>query len=170
MGINYVESDILTSPASTLVCPVNTVGVMGAGLAKQFSIVYPKLVSLYARACHRGDLQIGQLWTWHSRAKSILCFPTKSHWRHPSRIEYIVSGLRMFRHRYRDYLHTPYISDPHIAFPCLGCGLGGLSWDIVKPEMEFYLNDLPIRVDVHVLSSATKVIVDARNSATGHTS
>lgn len=142
--ITYLKTDIFTSTADTLVCPVNTAGVMGAGLAKQFRLKFPEMHIPYIQACRSGRLRIGKLWTWRGARKSVLCFPTKGDWRCNSHIEDIIFGLRAFQ-RQRNYSQIS-----HIAFPKLGCGCGGLSWNVVRLEMERYLGDLPIQIDVHI--------------------
>ena len=72
-------------------------------------------------------------------------FPTKVHWRSPSKPEYIEAGLKKFVLSYADKGFTS------IAFPMLGCGNGELSWESeVRPLMEKYLNSVPIDVFVHI--------------------
>lgn len=149
--ISYLTTSIFDSDCQTLVNPVNCVGVMGAGLAKQFKDRYPEMFEAYRRTCNKKALQPGDfiMWGGHNfsepeKNKRILCFPTKVHWLHPSRPEYIREGLKAIRYEYEDLEITS------IAMPALGCGLGGLKWDEVKPLIEGILGDLPIRVDVHL--------------------
>ena len=84
-------------------------------------------------------MNIGQLWLYKTSNKLILNFPTKKHWRSPSRTEYIEKGLKKFQEIYTKWgIHS-------IAFPPLGCGNGELNFERhVKPIMEKYLNGLPI--------------------------
>ncbi len=148
--ITYKHGDIFTSEAQCLVNPVNTVGVMGKGLALEFKRRYPRMFRVYKTLCEKGLLTIGFPWAWTSAADGsyILLFPTKRHWRGPSLESYIEIGLRSFAERVttNKFIYPIY----SIAFPALGCGLGGLDFETqVKPLMEQYLSDLLIDVEVY---------------------
>ncbi|EGO8127785.1 phosphatase [Enterococcus faecalis] len=141
----YVEQDIFQSPAQVIVNTVNTVGVMGKGIAKRFKDVYPEMYREYRDFCERGFLEVGKLWIYKTENKWILNFPTKKHWRNPSKIEYIEAGLKKFVETYEERGITS------ISFPQLGCGNGGLNWELqVKPLMEKYLRALPIDIFIHI--------------------
>lgn len=143
--IIYVKGNIFESPAQVLVNTVNTVGVMGKGIAKQFKDIYPEMFAQYQVFCENKDLDIGKLWIYKSDHKWILNFPTKKHWRSPSKLEYIEAGLEKFVSTYEEKGITS------ISFPLLGCGNGGLDWENeVKPLMEKYLRPLPIEVYIHL--------------------
>src|SRR5208337_921933 len=88
-------------------------------------------------------LEPGKLWLWKAPTQWVLNFPTKRHWRHPSRLEWIEAGLTKFVAEYERRGIT------EISFPRLGCGNGGLQWDAVRPIMERYLAELPITIYVH---------------------
>ena len=143
--INYVVCDLFLSPATVLVNTVNTVGVMGKGIAKDFKRIYPKMFREYQELCERQLLEVGKLHLFKTSNKWVLNFPTKKHWREPSRVEYIRAGLEKFVETYHRYGIT------FISFPQLGCGNGELDWDFqVRPVMEEYLGPLPITVFVHL--------------------
>lgn len=142
--LKYVEGDIFNSPAQVLVNTVNTVGVMGKGIALSFKKRYTEMFTQYRDACDKHKLTIGKLILWYGPDHWILNFPTKEHWRNPSKIEYIEKGLMTFVRKYADYNITS------IAFPKLGCGNGELDWNDVKPLMEKYLKDLPIDVFIYL--------------------
>lgn len=142
--LTYIKGDLLNSPAQVLVNTVNTVGVMGKGIALDFKNKYPEMFKIYQKECDKGNLEIGKLILWKDDEKWVLLFPTKKHWRSPSKIEYIEKGLQKFVHSYE------MLGIESIAFPRLGCGNGGLDWDIVKPIMERYLKPLPIHVYIYV--------------------
>ncbi|MCM1295587.1 MAG: macro domain-containing protein [Muribaculaceae bacterium] len=142
--IEYIIGDIFTSPAQVIVNTVNTVGVMGKGIALEYKKRYPRMFELYKTACEKKRLQIGKLMLVNEQDHLILLFPTKESWRLPSKIEYIEKGLKTFVDKYTQNNITS------IAFPKLGCGNGELSWDIVKPLMEKYLKDLPIDVYIYL--------------------
>lgn len=142
--ILYVQGDLFQSPAQVLVNTVNTVGVMGKGVALQFKRHFPDMNDKYRELCEKGEFNVGSLWLYKSPNKWVLNFPTKRHWRQPSRIEYVESGLRKFVETYSSTgIHS-------IAFPPLGCGNGQLDFSSqVQPLMEKYLQPLPIEVFVY---------------------
>ncbi|MDF2627292.1 MAG: hypothetical protein K0R39_1123 [Symbiobacteriaceae bacterium] len=143
--ITYVIGNLFESPAQVLVNTVNTVGVMGKGIAKEFKDIYPDMFARYQRLCEEKRFDIGQLWLYKTDHKWVLNFPTKRHWRHPSRLEYIEAGLQKFAATYKERGITS------IAFPMLGCGNGELDWDTqVSPLMERYLRNLLLDVYVYV--------------------
>lgn len=143
--IAYVVSDLFQSPARVLVNPVNTVGAMGKGIARDFRQFYPEMYDQYLSLCERGQFQTGQLWLYKTAHKWILNFPTKQHWRDPSKLEYIEAGLQKFVATYAEKGITS------ISFPMLGSGLGGLDWESqVRPLMERMLARLPIDIFIHL--------------------
>jgi len=143
--ITYVATDLFQSPAQVLVNTVNTVGVMGKGIAKEFKRIYPEMFAQYQKLCERAQFQTGQLWLYKTPHKWILNFPTKKHWRLPSRPEYIQAGLEKFVQTYAELGITS------ISFPLLGCGNGELNWEkTVRPIMTKYLQDLPIVTFMHL--------------------
>jgi O-acetyl-ADP-ribose deacetylase (regulator of RNase III) len=141
--LTILNTSLLESDAQTLVNTVNTVGVMGKGLASHFKLRYPDMYASYKDVCARGLLDIGKLWLWKSPTQWVLNFPTKTHWRYPSRIEYIQAGLEKFVATYETKGIT------QIGFPRLGCGNGGLEWNSVRALMEAYLSPLPIDIQIH---------------------
>ncbi|MBA3670155.1 MAG: macro domain-containing protein [Sphingomonas sp.] len=139
----YHRSSLLESKAQTLVNTVNTIGVMGKGLAQEFKHRYPTMFQQYKRICEEGLLDIGKLWLWKGSSQWVLNFPTKRHWRYPSKVDFIERGLEKFCAEYENR------GIREIAFPRLGCGNGGLEWDEIRPLMERYLARLPITVYIH---------------------
>lgn len=141
--LTYHRTSLLESQAQTIVNTVNTVGVMGKGLAHELKKKHPQMFKAYKKICDERLLDVGQLWLWRSPNQWILNFPTKKNWRNPSKLEYVEQGLIKFRAQYERQ------GIREIAFPRLGCGNGGLSWDVVQPMMHDYLSDLPIRIYIH---------------------
>jgi O-acetyl-ADP-ribose deacetylase (regulator of RNase III) len=143
--ITYVVGNLLESPARVLVNTVNTVGVMGKGIAKDFKTIYPEMFREYQKLCETGQLTVGKLWLYKTPNKWVLNFPTKTTWRQPSRIEYVEGGLKAFVEGYAKQGITS------IAFPPLGCGNGELDWERqVRPLMEKCLSKLPIDIFIHL--------------------
>jgi O-acetyl-ADP-ribose deacetylase (regulator of RNase III) len=142
--ITYVRGNLFESPAQVLVNTVNTDGVMGKGVALQFKKIFPEMFREYQKLCEEKKLAVGQLHLFKTMHKWILNFPTKRHWRQPSRVEYVEAGLRTFHRSYAEAgIHS-------IAFPPLGCGNGQLDFPTqVRPLMSKYLEKLPIDVFIY---------------------
>lgn len=143
MPIHYVKGTIFQTEATSLVNPVNCVGVMGKGLALEFKKRSPEMFAKYASLCKKGKIKPGTLHYHVAEDCTVINFPTKVDWRDPSQMEYIEKGLKTF---VRNYEKRNIVS---VAFPPLGCGLGGLKWSDVKPLMEEHLSKLPIDVYIY---------------------
>lgn len=145
--IRYISGDLLEAHAEALVNTVNTVGVMGKGIALQFRENFPDNYKAYLDAVKRGEVQIGKMLVTRTvnlnGLRYIVNFPTKEHWRNPSRLEYIEQGLVDLRKTIQA------LSLGSVAVPPLGCGNGGLDWANVRPLIEQYLGDLPAEILVY---------------------
>lgn len=139
--IYKAEGDLLSADAEALVNTVNTVGVMGKGIALQFKQAFPDNYSAYESACKRGEVQLGKMFVFHrntlSNPKIIINFPTKQHWRGKSKLKDIESGLRALI----QVVKAEGIRS--IAVPPLGCGNGGLDWNDVRPQIEKAFSEVP---------------------------
>src|SRR5712691_3520793 len=138
MAITYVRGNIFDATSEVLVVPVNCVGVAGCGLALQCKGRYPAWYRLYRECCRKGALQIGRPLLHWGVEPMVLSFPTKDDWRYPSRLEEIEMGLL----RANELCIVHGITS--IAYPKLGTGAGGLSWEVVCPLMEEYLRALSL--------------------------
>jgi O-acetyl-ADP-ribose deacetylase (regulator of RNase III) len=138
--IKFTKGNLLGVDAEALVNTVNTVGVMGKGIALMFKEIFPDNFVAYSRACEAGDLNIGEVHVFERggflNPKYIINFPTKKHWRNPSKLEWIEDGLKDLR---RVIVERGIKS---IALPPLGAGNGKLDWADVKPLMEAALSNL----------------------------
>lgn len=139
--IHYVKGNLLESSAQALVNTVNTVGIMGRGIALQFREAFPVNYRVYRNACQNKELSVGMMLvvqdvTSSGTPKLIINFPTKTHWRLPSEYTYIERGLQSLRNE----IMTRDIKS--IAIPPLGSHNGGLDWTRVKPMVEQALADL----------------------------
>lgn len=141
--LKFHRTSLMTSNSQTVVNTVNTVGVMGKGLAAAFKERFPVMFDEYKHVCKNDLLQPGSSWLWKGPEQWVLNFATKKHWRNPSKLEYVRDGLDEFRQKYEQS------GIREIAFPRLGCGNGGLDWDVVRPLMVDKLHDLPIVVFIH---------------------
>lgn len=165
--IHYVTGNLLTATDEALVNTVNTVGVMGKGIALQFKETYPNNFHIYKQACKEGTLVPGKLLitkeaTLDTAPKIIINFPTKKDWKHPSKYEYIEAGLK----------ELVKVIDEHqiksIAIPPLGCGNGGLDWTEVKTLMEKYLGQLDVDIHIYQPNNAVSKLLkkEAKNKET----
>lgn len=138
--ITYTKGNLLNANVDALVNTVNTVGVMGKGLALEFKKHFPQNTLEYKKACQLNQVMIGKMFiTKTVKANKfiwIVNFPTKEHWKFPSRIEWIETGLISLR----NFMIESNISS--IAIPALGTGNGGLNWQLVKSKIEYALSDL----------------------------
>ncbi|MBZ4194391.1 MAG: macro domain-containing protein, partial [Candidatus Contendobacter sp.] len=143
MSINIIEGSIFTSKCKTLVNTVNCVGVMGAGIALEYRLRYPDMYKKYVEICVKNQLSVGNLWLYKSDAKWILNFPTKKHWRYPSKKEYLNNGLKKFLETYESKGITT------IAFPLLGTDKGGIDQDESLQIMKSHLNHISIDIEIY---------------------
>ncbi|TXH71299.1 MAG: appr-1-p processing domain-containing protein [Thiothrix sp.] len=133
------EGSIFESGAQALVNPVNTVGVMGKGLALEFKNRFFDNFLAYKSACDNSKLKAGDVFVFGNNPL-ILNAATKGHWRNPSDLRDV--EMCLFNIRYEIYDRN--IS--RIAIPALGCGLGGLIWSDVKSMIERILGEVPIPI------------------------
>lgn len=135
--------DLFECGAQTLVCPVNTVGVMGNGLAHYFKVVSPEFFQKYRSMCTMKKFKITSLWLYPHEDVQFLAFPTKQHWSQPSKAEWIETNLKKFVETYKAKGITS------LAIPHVGCGKGGLSYEhTVRPLLFKYLD--PLDIPVHI--------------------
>lgn len=176
-SIEFQDGNLLNSSAQTLVNTVNCVGVMGKGIALAFKQAYPEMFDDYARRCRRGEVRPGTPYLYRppssnaqldffsvdgssqlSVEKSIINFPTKDHWRSPSRLEWVDQGLEVLTQKAGEWgLRS-------LAIPALGCGNGGLDWEVVGPMMIQHLDRLDLPVTIYVPAG-----VDAKSPFSGDT-
>lgn len=132
MTIELGTGNLLTADVDALVNTVNTQGVMGKGLALQFKKAFPEAFTSYELACRNGEISTGRMHVVRRLAspRYIINFPTKKHWRNPSKLEYIQTGLTDLVQQVRT------LGIQSMAMPPLGCGHGGLAWRDVRPLIE----------------------------------
>jgi len=152
--IQYITGNILDSSAQALVNTVNTMGVMGKGIALQFKKAYPNNYKAYEKACKTNELEVGKMYvTLDSNTTSgeriIINFPTKKSWKKPSEYKYIEDGLENLI----EVINNRNIKS--IAIPPLGAGNGGLNWEKVKKIIEQKLMDL--NADIYVYEPTLQI-------------
>lgn len=157
--ITFKKGDLLASDAEALVNTVNTMGVMGKGIALQFKKAFPGNTRAYEKACKDKTLNIGTLLVTEDvslmgGSKIIVNFPTKTNWRLPSEYIYIEAGLKELVR----VINERKIKS--IALPPLGAGNGGLDWLRVKAIIVSYLSDLDIDVQVYEPTSEMQEVLN----------
>lgn len=142
-NVRIVEGDLLKSKMHALVNTVNTVGVMGKGVALAFKKRYPDMFDDYVQRCMRGEVKLGHPYPYAAPDHLIVNFPTKEHWRAVSKISDIEAGLEALERNYRAW------GVRSIAVPPLGCGNGQLEWRVVGPVLLRHLQRLDIPVELY---------------------
>lgn len=132
--LTFTTGNILEDEAEALVNTVNCVGVMGKGIALQFKKAFPQVFDPYKKACEADEVQPGKMHVVELQRLAppylVINFPTKRHWRSNSRLDDVEAGLEDLARVVDAY------DIDSIAIPPLGCGLGGLDWEDVRPLIE----------------------------------
>ncbi len=147
--ITLKKGNIFTTNCQTIVNTINCVGVMGAGIAFEFKLRNPDMFNKYKNHCMDNQINIGKLWIYKvltpsmtTSYQNILNFPTKHHWKFPSKEEYLEKGLQKFLETYQQKGITS------IAFPMLGADKGGLTQEKSLSIMTHYLEQCDIPVEI----------------------
>lgn len=132
--IREAHGDLLSADVDAIVNTVNTVGVMGKGIALQFKKRFPGNFKAYSAACKASEVKLGEMFVFDAgqlvTPRWVINFPTKQHWKSRSRLKDIDAGLD-------DLVRViGELGIRSIALPPLGCGLGGLNWLEVRPLIE----------------------------------
>jgi O-acetyl-ADP-ribose deacetylase (regulator of RNase III) len=146
MTLIVKSGDLFSAEADALVNPVNCVGVMGAGVAREFAKRYPEMLLVYKVMCGNKRLRPGMVWAWEA-SPIILCVATKDHFRNRSRIAWIDEAAQNL------IGVAEYLELKSVAMPAIGCGLGGLDWDLVEDVLLDHLEDSPIEFRVLIPES-----------------
>ena len=160
--MRFTKGNLLDSEAQALVNTVNTVGVMGKGIALQFKERFPENFHAYSRACKNGEVKTGKMFVHDELTmngqKTIINFPTKEQWYRKSQYKYIEEGLQDLINVIKDR------KIESIAIPPLGAGNGGLNWNNVKSLMVKYLSQLNnVEVIIFEPNAAIKKILQEEN-------
>lgn len=138
--IRFTTGNLLEADVDAVVNTVNTVGVMGKGIALMFKERFPDNFKEYAAACKEGTVRVGEMFvtanTEFEGPRWIINFPTKEQWFRPTKLEWVQTGLVALK----DVIREKQIKS--IALPPLGCGNGGLKWSVVRPIIEKELREL----------------------------
>lgn len=137
MIIQHSSNDsIWDLDASIRINPVNTQGIMGAGIAKEFKQRYPEMFNAYKKACDTGLLRAGGLHMYNKEPDLVIVnFATKGKWHKPSKLEYIDAGLQQLM-----FIMARVRMQEVIAIPALGCGLDELGWPLIREKLIWWLD------------------------------
>ena len=140
--MHFLIAGVVQYPNAGAMNTVNTVGIMGRGIALQFKQAYPAMFRDYERACKAGEVKLGQVQVFDlgglmGGPRWIINFPTKGHWRADSRMADVEAGLQDLVATIRK------LRIRSIAIPPLGCGNGGLDWEEVRPRIVAALAEVP---------------------------
>lgn len=144
MAIEFKKGNVFNTNAQTIVNTVNCVGVMGKGIALVFKLRYPQMFEIYKDHCKSKRISPGKLWLYKGERNApwVLNFPTKYHWKYPSKMEYLELGLKKFLETYENQ------GIQSVAFPLLGTHNGGLEKEHVHDLMYSYLSKCKIPVEI----------------------
>jgi len=153
--IKFASGDMFDIPADIRINTVNCVGVMGAGVALAFKERFPEMFKAYKKECENKTVRPGEPHVWSDfylyENLTIINFPTKDHWRNPSKYEYIESGLVWLVKFLKDH------GTVKVTMPALGCGHGGLDWNKVKSLIKKHLDGLEATIYVFEPSDSHKL-------------
>lgn len=138
--IRFTQGNLLEARVDAMLNTVNTVGIMGKGIALMFKERFPENFKAYAAACKAGNVRVGEMFVTAGAEldgpRWIINFPTKKQWFQPTKLEWVRSGLVALKTVIREK------QIKSIALPPLGCGNGGLDWAVVRPIIENALAEL----------------------------
>ncbi|MHA4894639.1 macro domain-containing protein [Pedobacter sp. PWIIR3] len=160
--IDFKTNNLLQADVEALVNAVNTVGIMGEGIALQFKEKFDLNYKIYKKACAAGEVVPGEMFVTNTNhaigPKYIINFPTKTDWHTSTKLEYIESGLD-------DLIKV--IEEKNIksiAIPALGCGNGGLNWGVVKPLILNKLKLMEDHLNIQIFEPAGDFQADSKSS------
>lgn len=142
-NVTVITGNIFNSSCQTIVNTVNCVGIMGAGIALECRLRYPDMYAQYVKLCSEGALNVGKLWLYKGSDRWILNFPTKKHWKFPSKEIYLRQGLEKFVQSYSEK------QIQSVAFPLLGAQHGGLDPEQSLGLMQHYLAKCAIPIEIY---------------------
>lgn len=151
MSLTEITGDIFATPGlEALAHGVNTVGVMGAGIAVHFRDLWPEMFAEYQHRCAAGLLPLGGFMGWHipegargrltSRPRWIYNLATQPRPGPCASLLAIKSALDNMLACSRG------ARVKRIGICRVGTGYGGLRWEDVRPLIERAARDVDIVV------------------------
>lgn len=131
---------------------VNTMGLMGAGIAKTFRELFPYNYGVYKRACVMDMLKPGEFLVVPDKMngsgdrKLIVNFASQEQPGADATYQRLFNSLSTFAQE-AALIHRVERFGNKVAIPEIGCGIGGLKWEsvaaiietveLITPEIEF---------------------------------
>ena len=145
MTIDYVVGDLIESGEPVIAHGCNTVGVMGAGIARVVKAAWPEVYDQYDAACADGTFDAGSAQRCvGANDRTVYNLGTQ---RNPgaSATYWLVflSFANMFESM-KTWGHG------RVAVPRIGCGIGGLDWSGVEGAIEAALDNVGAEIEVVV--------------------
>ena len=164
--ITIIKGNLLDAPVEALVNTVNTVGIMGKGIALQFKERFPPNYVVYSKAVEKNSVRIGKMFitevhqaeAYQKDLKYIVNFPTKKHWRNRSQMEYIEAGLKDLK----EFLIENNVRS--VAIPPLGSGNGGLAWVEVQSLIRRELKDIETKIYLYEPTEQIEIQVSVKEN------
>lgn len=144
--MQVVQGDLFQATEGALGHGVNTVGVMGAGIAAVFRKRFPGLYEDYREACRGGFLQPGGVLPWQDpvSGKWIYNIASQDLPGAHARLDWLATGVgAALDHAYAQGV-------PVVALPRLGAGIGGLQWEEVLRTLKQVERNRPGGLKVYV--------------------
>lgn len=150
MGVRYVTGDLFLSRAQTLAHGVNCAGRMGRGVAVEFRRRFPGMYEEYRRRCRSGALRPGGVYLESGTTPWVLNLATQADLG-GAEIGSVESCLHWVAREHATQGITS------LAMPRIAAGLGGLTWESVRPLIDEVLGplDLPVLVFESFVPGAT---------------
>lgn len=143
MPIIFTAGDLFDSQADAIVVTTNCVGAMGKGIALTCKQRYPEIYNFYRKACSEGVYKPGAVHVFDAYTPNVILVATKNHWRNRSEFVWVRDCADGLAHHLTKY------PEHSIAIPPLGCGNGGLNWDVVRELLIEYLGHLPNTIYIY---------------------
>lgn len=140
----HKTGDIFQTDADAIGHGVNTHGLMGAGIARQFRQILPKMYEAYHEACKSGALLPGGVFPWREVDKHIHVMNIASQEKPGANASYdlLVSGVKIALEWCDTYgLKT-------LALPRIGSGIGGLDEKVVEAILTALAENSPVDIEL----------------------
>lgn len=143
MIIDEIFDNMFKTDCQTITIPVNTVGIMGAGLANYVKKRWPFVEAIYKRHCNQKLFKSQLLTIPIEDNKQLLLLPTKNHWSENSNEWLVNRSLEMLA---RDYEN---LGIKTLAVPKIACGRGSMDFDEVRALIYKHLDPIPVPIKIY---------------------
>ncbi len=169
MTVSYITGDLFDPSLKfdALAHGCNCSGVMGAGIAREFKRRYPAMFRAYKLECDFGRFKPGVCWgywpntltRWNDAENPAPTTPAVFNLatqRRPGPRATLGAIQASIASMLQQCRTNPEWEICRIGMPRIGCGLGGLNWNMVMPLIEYEAERVPA-VEIVVVSLATDV-------------